>query len=78
MMIKELHHKGRILTELQNFVSHAESFYCSLYSAHMDSPDTLVAHNICARSVPCKVSEEQNPWLIAPLLMAESLKHITW
>ena len=63
MVIRELHHKGSILTELQNLVSHAESLYRSFCSAPTDSPH--VAHNMCPRSVPCKVSEEQNAWLIA-------------
>jgi hypothetical protein len=74
MVIRELHHKGSILTELQNLVSHAESFYRSLYSAPTGSPH--VAHIICPRLVPRKISEEQNAWLIAPLLMAANQR--TW
>lgn len=71
VIIPELHHDGRILTDPADLLAHATSFYEDLYSAPEDTKEARQARTSCLQSIPRLVTESQNDRLTAPIQMEE-------
>lgn len=69
--ISELFREGRIILDQDEMLSYTQAFYQNLYSAPPETEEFLEARAQCLASVLCKVIEEQNNHLIAPLTLQE-------
>lgn len=70
--IPELHNDGRILTEQDDLLQYAQSFYHDLYLGPPETQGVTAARNRCLSSIPCKVPENKTNGLrTAPLTLQE-------